>query len=305
VEPLSLGSWVGISGAAFTTGLGNVGVGSGTSIGTSLLCGLFNVRLGYWWENQFSPSRRISVDRNFAVQRYLADEFTGRFRMEHRNRWYLSDGGHFENTAAYELIRRRVPFIILCDGGADPGGDFDDLANLIRRVRLDFGAEIAFLNDEELRQLVHTALLGPSVAWRTRSAEQHDDPEPKSVAGKIGTLDDLRPQAEPGRPPRARAQATLAWVNYPNPPDMEGQTVRQREQRSLLLVIKPGVTDDSPADVINYQRAHPDFPHQSTLDQFFDEPQWESYRKLGEQIALRIFEEKSGQGWCPRQMARP
>jgi hypothetical protein len=43
-ESLSLGSWIGISGAAFSTGIGR-----GTSIGKSLLLGIANVRLGHWW----------------------------------------------------------------------------------------------------------------------------------------------------------------------------------------------------------------------------------------------------------------
>ncbi|HSB26579.1 MAG TPA: hypothetical protein VLE19_01930, partial [Pyrinomonadaceae bacterium] len=31
-------------------------------------------------------------------------------------------------------------------------------------------------------------------------------------------------------------------------------------------------------------KSHPTFPHQSTADQFFDEPQFESYRILGSHI---------------------
>jgi hypothetical protein len=56
----------------------------------------------------------------------------------------LSDGGHFENLGLYELIRRRLKLIIVCDGTADPGYAFDDLANAIEKVRADFGAIIDF-----------------------------------------------------------------------------------------------------------------------------------------------------------------
>jgi hypothetical protein len=45
-EPLSLGRWVAISGAAFSTG-----TGYRTSLGLSLLAGLANIRLGYWWNS--------------------------------------------------------------------------------------------------------------------------------------------------------------------------------------------------------------------------------------------------------------
>ena len=300
IEPLSLGEWVGISGAAFTTGLGNVGGGGGTSLGTSLLCGLFNVRLGYWWKNEFSRRHTQTGPLGLPLQTYLLDELTGSFRLENRDRWYLSDGGHFENTAAYELIRRQAPFIIISDAGADPEGNLDDVANLVRRARLDFGAEIEFFDDSQLLASVDAAFLAPCVIWRAGSAtgsataHGHDD-EPPAKAGRLGVLEDLRTyRPAPEGPRRVRAHATLAWVRYPN------------ARKSLLLLVKPGITEDLPPDLLNYQRANPDFPQQSTLDQFFDEAQWESYRKLGERIAAALFAPaSSGAGkWSPHQFCR-
>jgi hypothetical protein len=96
------------------------------------------------------------------------------------------------------------------------------------------------------------------------------------------------------------AHATLAWVKYP-------PNLQQESAWSLLLLIKPGLTDDLPADLLNYQCTEPDFPHQTTLDQFFDEAQWESYRRLGESLAALLFaNHPTGQGgdWTPRQMHR-
>jgi hypothetical protein len=54
----------------------------------------------------------------------------------------LSDGGHFENLGLYELIRRRLRLIIVCDGAADPDFGFDDLGNAMEKVRADFGTLI-------------------------------------------------------------------------------------------------------------------------------------------------------------------
>jgi hypothetical protein len=51
-----------------------------------------------------------------------------------------------------------------------------------------------------------------------------------------------------------------------------------------LLYIKPAVVGTENADVLNYRKAHPDYPHQSTADQWFDEAQFESYRALGYHI---------------------
>ena len=52
----------------------------------------------------------------------------------------------------------------------------------------------------------------------------------------------------------------------------------------FLLYIKPTVYGREPRDVLEYKKSHPVFPHQSTADQFFDEPQFESYRVLGSYI---------------------
>jgi hypothetical protein len=58
-----------------------------------------------------------------------------------------------------------------------------------------------------------------------------------------------------------------------------------------ILYIKPVVRgDESAADVIAYKRAHDDFPAQSTAQQWFDESQFESYRRLGQLMAERIIE---------------
>ncbi len=48
-----------------------------------------------------------------------------------------------------------------------------------------------------------------------------------------------------------------------------------------LLYLKPCMTGDEPADVAQYAASKDQFPHQPTADQFFDEAQFESYRRLG------------------------
>jgi hypothetical protein len=56
-----------------------------------------------------------------------------------------------------------------------------------------------------------------------------------------------------------------------------------------LLYIKAGMCGDEPQDVVQYRSEHPEFPHQPTADQFFDEPQFESYRRLGLHIGDTLF----------------
>lgn len=56
----------------------------------------------------------------------------------------------------------------------------------------------------------------------------------------------------------------------------------------FLLYIKPLLFGDEPADVRNYAAANPEFPHESTADQWFTESQLESYRALGQHIIEHI-----------------
>jgi hypothetical protein len=55
-----------------------------------------------------------------------------------------------------------------------------------------------------------------------------------------------------------------------------------------LIYLKPSLSGDEPLDVLHYAAANSSFPHQPTPDQFFDESQFESYRRLGLHIVERI-----------------
>ncbi len=276
IELPPLGSWVGISGAAFTTGLG-----SRTNVAFSFLLGFFNVRLGYWWNSGVLPQMRAGVaprpagvriadvlSRCFSAQSGLLDEFLARFHGPARQHWYLSDGGHFENSGLYELIRRRIPLMVCCDCGADPEYKFEDLASLVRKARIDFRAEIQFWDESQIN-----AQFGPQAAI----------PLPRLCAA-VGPLSQLGLQTTGPAEGFARKHAVLATVTY-----REGG-------QSLLLVIKPTVTAETPLDVCQYDSTDSAFPQQSTIDQFFDEAQWESYRKLGDYIGGRLFGDTDGAG---------
>src|SRR6188474_1748973 len=62
-----------------------------------------------------------------------------------------------------------------------------------------------------------------------------------------------------------------------------------REGFGLLLYLKLSMTGNEPELINRYRRAHPEFPHQTTLDQFFDEEQFEAYRQLGVHVAEGLF----------------
>lgn len=61
-----------------------------------------------------------------------------------------------------------------------------------------------------------------------------------------------------------------------------------------LLCIKPAIYGREPADIYNYAKGAKDFPHKTTMNQFFTERQFESYRKLGFYIAQQVFGADTG-----------
>jgi len=61
-------------------------------------------------------------------------------------------------------------------------------------------------------------------------------------------------------------------------------------QKGTLLYIKTTMTGHEPEQLLGYRRQHPTFPDETTADQFFDEAQFESYRKLGELIGEKCCE---------------
>jgi hypothetical protein len=58
-----------------------------------------------------------------------------------------------------------------------------------------------------------------------------------------------------------------------------------------LVYIKPSLLGTELAEITNYHSSNPEFPHQSTADQWFDETQFESYRSLGLHIGRALFPE--------------
>jgi Patatin-like phospholipase len=62
---------------------------------------------------------------------------------------------------------------------------------------------------------------------------------------------------------------------------------------SWLIYIKPTYfPENAPIDVRSYGMMNATFPHETTLDQWFGESQFESYRRLGEYLMSRLYEQQ-------------
>src|SRR5688572_18171871 len=57
----------------------------------------------------------------------------------------ITDGGHFENLALYEMVLRRCRLIFLSDGAADAKFKFGEIANAIQKCKVDLGVDIKFV----------------------------------------------------------------------------------------------------------------------------------------------------------------
>jgi hypothetical protein len=250
-ESLGLASAITASAAAFNSNMGSLSMTLGA--GVTFLCTALNLRLGLWLGHPLSdnvgvpkwtPGWLFLKEMFGATNSGLRPPSTDNPRQPVAKYVHLSDGGHFENLALYELVRRHCRYIVVSDCGADPKVAFDDFGNAVRRIREDFGVEIE----------IDLSPLRPNAA---RLSKQH-------VA--VGT------------------------ITY----DPRGD----RKDTAILLYFKPTLTGDEPCDIAQYRTRNEDFPHETTGDQFYDEAQWESYRRLGEHAAysaLRFVEhEKQG-----------
>lgn len=230
---ISLSTAAAISGAALSP---NMGYSSQPAL--AFLMTLFNVRLGWWIAN---PRRRSvrSARRNRPTPlfglRYLLSELFG-MASDTTNYVCLCDGGRFENMGIYELVRRRVRYILVCDAEQDSTTCFEGIGNAIAKCRTDFGVEIEL----DLTKLI---------------------PDPKTNF--------------------AQAHFIEGKIIYPMPP---GACLQTEDYEGKIVYLKTSICGDESGDVLHHVRTSPAFPQDSTLNQWFNESLFESYRKLGQII---------------------
>jgi hypothetical protein len=170
-------------------------------------------------------------------------------------------GGRYLVAEMFGLTDRDSPYVYLSDGG-----HFENLGiyELVRRrcstvVAVDAGCDPAY------------AFADLAEAIRKCYAD----------FGVVIDIDvsAIRPR-EGGR--HVRSHHAVGTIRYP-----------QRDGRApfvgALLYIKASLDGGEPPDLMNYALEESGFPHQSTADQFFDEPQFESYRKLGHRIGSVVL----------------
>jgi len=226
---MDLGTAMAVSGAAASS---NMGVK--TLRHFRFLMTMLNIRLGYWLRNPIAGLRSAG---NAPGPFYLLREMMG-WMHEKTDYLNLSDGGHIENLALYEMLRRRCKYIVVVDGAMEPGMEGADLMLAQRYAEIDLG----------VRFEIDLADLALDASRRSRAY---------AVFGKIHYS---------ARPNGADAD-DLGWLIY----------------------FHLARTGGEPGYVLDYARQNPEFPHQTTGDQIYDEAQFEAYRRLGECAAESLF----------------
>lgn len=214
----------------------------------TFLMTFFNARLGWWLGNPGPAGERTFY---LSSPRFTVRPIVAEaFGLTDRTSpyVYLSDGGHFENLGLYEMVLRRCHFIVVSDAGCDEQCRLNDLGGAIRKIRADLGIPIEFPR---------------GIPIYSRSA----DPATRAhgLYWAVGRIH-------------------YSAVDRPVPADPA--TVEARD--GWLLYVKPAFYGSEPADVYEYAMTCEQFPHESTVDQFFSESQFESYRMLGRHAVERL-----------------
>lgn len=164
---VTLASAMAISGAAVSPRTGRA---NHKSRPYRLLLALANARLGVWLPNPYwvedpprtaaAPTGRWSKAR--AVFTFLRTylEKPGPFRLVeeavgtssiYARRIYVTDGGHYDNTALVEALRDHPRRLIVIDASNDPQNNFYALGDAIATARMDLGTEVTLADVKSLK----------------------------------------------------------------------------------------------------------------------------------------------------------
>lgn len=279
-----LSSAMTISAAAVSSGMGALSFAASNFYMT-----LFNFRTGYWvynpWylqkeaieeklisEGKLKPNKFKQAWNRFLKKHpfwltYLASEFTGLMNSQTK-RVNVSDGGHTgDNLGLLPLIQRQCKTIVACDFEEDGKFSFGSFSQAVRLAKAIYDTDIEI----DLRAI--TPEKQPDGSIRSKSSV---------VVGEIIYND--RGTKKYGKLIYMKSAVNFLEQNMDTPITDE-TPVKERSLHAKRL------HEPAPIFILNYIKNHPDFPHQSTADQYFDEIQFEAYRMLGEHIAKQAVGE--------------
>ena len=127
----------------------------------------------------------------------------------------------------------------------------------MRRIGTDFGARIKFGKKNKIERLIPR------------------DPDPQKVQARDPSI-----------------YAYPVGTRFAKRGYIRGKIVYPEGEPSTLILLKTTMVRGLGLLTRGYKGANPDFPDQTTADQFFDEEQFEAYRELGYKIAGTMIKDR-------------
>ena len=313
----------------------NPGMGIYSNKLLAVLTTIFNARLGYWAWNPLKTKGRIPI---VWWPFYFFYELFSTIGTD-KKMLNISDGGHIENLAVYELLRRKCRLILGVDAGEDSKYSFVDLETLTVRARNELGIEIKFREGETPEELIRPQASHGYSKRRYAVADLLTIWEEFLIENEDGSLFmmPLSRNDENGSPIQKPVEALVNYkyndnkkVTFTIHLKFDGAFLKNEDYKELenrvrekinfkldvekskmygfqklkfgtFVYVKSSITapkgkppisrdDDLKFGTYKYKIYHPNFPHEPTSDQFFDEVQWESYFQLGQFIGAEMLQ---------------
>jgi hypothetical protein len=289
-----------ISGAAVSSGMGALSFAA-----SNFYLTLFNLRTGYWIDNprhfireeekkiraanpkpvEHDMPKIITTDWTFwknlqgrwaRLTRkyplwlvYTWRELTGNMGSN-TAKINVSDGGHTgDNLGILPLLQRRCSTIVVADFEADGKYSFDSFGQAVRLAKSIYNVDINI----DLSKLM---------PQKNDAGEVYS---PASVTHGVITYNLTRKNPNTGQLERYKKTGQIVYMK-------SSISLLKEAAENETSTINPAliVTEPAPVMVLNYFKKNPQFPHQTTADQYFDEVQFEAYRMLGEHIGKQAVE---------------
>lgn len=219
---------------------------------------LLNIRLGYWLRN---PLRVPKPGSNHATGwRHVTSDFF---------RYYNLLANYYFLGEVFGQLSERRKSVYLTDGGHIENLGIYELLRRRCRVIIAVDAEadsqMAF---GSFNMLERYALIDMGV--------RIDLPWQKIAKESLATGKAIDQEGD--APKHNGPHCAIGEISYPC------------DGKGILVYIKASLTGDENDYVFDYKKRNDAFPHETTLDQWFSEEQFEAYRALGFHAAYRLFD---------------
>lgn len=234
-------------------------MGSSTVRWLSPTLALLNIRLGYWLRNPLDLARQKKFVRPVETIYRIIGKFYLLLEM-------------------FNLLDENRSFIYLTDGG--------HIENLGIYQLLKRGCRLVIAIDAEADPEISCASLLKLERYARIDLGIRIILPWEQIRMRNRKVDELVDPGTPEEPSRQRG-----------PHCALGRILYEDGSLGMLLYFKSSLSGDEKDYLLDYKKRNPDFPHETTGDQFFTEEQFEVYRALGYHVIDGYFSDADDISW--------